>query len=251
MLICCSFTKDWLLFENEVDLIDFQQSSLYYWILAAAMIAGNIFLILFVYLVLSKEETHPLLSYFTMPHKCNLVWVLATFICLIFFMNGFLQQISTENKVMDGLTHNVLGMLNIFIFSTLANEICFRRGILGSLLKIPALRRYALVISAVLSAFYGVWQNNPAQMLGSFVLGLFFGWLYIRTKSLTLPIICHLVNNFIGIVVGLLLGQGTTLADCFPNAFSFYIAMGILAIAGSIFFRISQKKIYKAPSFSE
>jgi membrane protease YdiL (CAAX protease family) len=250
-LISNVFLRVGMLFMNETDVNLFQQSSLYYWILGAALISANVLLVIFVYLLISREDAHPLMSYLTLPRVGDLILVLATFLCLMIFVNGLIELFpveAKESKVFNGMVHNGLCILDLVVFSAFAEEICFRRGILGLLLKNQKVRRYALVLSALI---YGVLQLNPPQMLGSFVLGLFFGWLYIRTHSITFTIICHMVNNLVGIVLGLLLGQGTKLIDCFPNALSFYIVMGILAIAGSIFFRISQKKIYKAPSFSE
>jgi membrane protease YdiL (CAAX protease family) len=53
---------------------------------------------------------------------------------------------------------------------------------------------YAILLSGIL---FSVFHLNPWQMTYTFFLGLFLGWLMVRTRSLPLCIIAHSINNII------------------------------------------------------
>ena len=50
----------------------------------------------------------------------------------------------------------------------------------------------AILISAIV---FGVIHFNIIQGLGAFFGGLFYGYIYVKTKNLFVPIIIHLINN--------------------------------------------------------
>jgi membrane protease YdiL (CAAX protease family) len=42
---------------------------------------------------------------------------------------------------------------------------------------------------------FGVVHLNPWQFVSAFVIGVFSGWVYYKTRKLTLSIMIHLTNN--------------------------------------------------------
>ena len=56
----------------------------------------------------------------------------------------------------------------------------------------------AIIASALL---FGLVHLNPWQAVGAVALGVLFGWWYVRTRSLTLCIFGHAVNNLIAVLL--------------------------------------------------
>jgi membrane protease YdiL (CAAX protease family) len=119
------------------------------------------------------------------------------------------------------MVKNPLCILILSVLGPVTEEICFRYGVMGSLLESARWRRWAIPVSALL---FGVIHMNPPQIIAAFVLGLFLGWLYLRTRSLWLPIICHVVNNTNSTVIALLFGVESSNADLFPTPWAMAVA---------------------------
>lgn len=45
------------------------------------------------------------------------------------------------------------------------------------------------------SILFGIVHLNPWQFISAFIIGLFSGWVYYKTRNLTLSILIHFVNN--------------------------------------------------------
>lgn len=88
------------------------------------------------------------------------------------------------------------------IVAPVTEEVLFRgvilRGFLGAFTT-----RKAVVLSAFLFAAF---HMNPWQGVGAFLLGIVFGWWYVRTRSLLPCIVGHAVFNAIPVVVFGVLG---------------------------------------------
>ena len=80
------------------------------------------------------------------------------------------------------------------IAAPIFEELIYRGIILDGLLK-----RYspftAILVSSIL---FGLIHLNPWQFIAGFIVGLFAGWIYYRTRNLTLTIILHATINLIG-----------------------------------------------------
>lgn len=241
------FSTIGMLFTNTMDSsVYVKNTTYYYWTLGIALIFTNVLLIMIIYFLVSKECEHPFGSYLTIPRSRDFVFSFLTFVFVIFVVNGlseFTHLRDTHKEVIDGMMHNGLCLFDIVVVGSIANEFCFRRGILGSLLKSPRFHRYALVLSAV---FFAVMQFNPGAMLAAFILGMFLGWLYIRTHSLILPIVFEVLNNLLAVVLGLIYGKNTTLVDFFPHEWVFYAALAFCCIASIVFWRLMDKKMHRS-----
>ncbi len=86
--------------------------------------------------------------------------------------------------------------LSMVVLAPLCEEIIFRGIILDGLLK-----KYSPVIAIIVSSvLFGAVHLNPWQFVTGLVLGIFMGWVYYRTKNLTMAILMHAVANFTGYV---------------------------------------------------
>jgi uncharacterized protein len=86
----------------------------------------------------------------------------------------------------------IFTFLMLVVAAPVLEELIFRGIILDGLLK-----KYrpvtAIVVSSVL---FGFVHLNPWQFVTGFILGIFMGWVYYNTQSLTLTIFIHFVANF-------------------------------------------------------
>ena len=93
----------------------------------------------------------------------------------------------------------------------------------------------AIFWSAFIFAFIHL---NPWQAIPAFIIGLFFGWVYYRTRCLWLTIFLHCLNNSISVAITRLLpdvGIDEGLIDILPH--NTYVAVyiaGCLLLAGAV-----------------
>ncbi|MGC1309695.1 MAG: type II CAAX endopeptidase family protein [Phormidesmis sp.] len=112
---------------------------------------------------------------------------------------GFPQhvaQLLEDNSLLIGAEsgypqlYNMLTLLLLLVYAPLVEELIFR----GFLLQRWSARwglTWGIVASSVL--FGALHWNNP---LGLTLFGLVMGLLYVRSRSLWVPIACHSLNNF-------------------------------------------------------
>lgn len=81
----------------------------------------------------------------------------------------------------------------IVVAAPILEELVFRGIILDGFLK-----RYSPLKSILISsALFGVIHLNPWQFIGAMLGGCFSGWIYYKTRKLTLSILIHMVNNLV------------------------------------------------------
>lgn len=205
-------------------------SDLYYWALGITLFLANALMILFTYFILKKADKNPFSNYLKIPSASNLILVILTFLGFTFSINCLSEALDLPNLIesqMEGLMHNALCIFVITILGPIAEEVVFRRGVLGALLESPKYHRFALFISA---AIFSLVHMNPAQMLVAFLLGIFLGWLFMRTHSLVLPIICHILNNSISIILGLIYSEDAKIVDLFDNSIVYIITIVVVVV---------------------
>jgi len=107
-------------------------------------------------------------------------------------MPEFMQRIFLEFANQNGAFY----FIAIVIAAPVIEELIFRGIILNGLL-----RRYSPVKSIILSSIlFGIVHLNPWQFVGALIIGIFSGWVYYRTRKLSLSILIHLVNNLVAFV---------------------------------------------------
>jgi membrane protease YdiL (CAAX protease family) len=92
---------------------------------------------------------------------------------------------------------NLLIFLMIVIAAPILEELLFRGIILDGLLNKQS-PITAILISSTLFAFVHL---NPWQFVSALFLGVLSGWVYYKTKSISLSIIIHATNNFVGFLI--------------------------------------------------
>ena len=110
-------------------------------------------------------------------------------------MPEFLEQ-ALESMV----TGNVLiNLLCVSVFAPFFEEWLCRGMVLRGLLARNVKPVWAILFSAFFFAFI---HFNPWQAIPAFMLGCLFGYVYYKTRSLSLTMLMHCVNNTLAVVLG-------------------------------------------------
>jgi membrane protease YdiL (CAAX protease family) len=137
-----------------------------------------------------------------------------TIICAIFFSFGFVIISSEFDNLFQSLLPMPLFLKSVFnniIFSksfilaafiiaampALVEEIFFR-GILITGLMQKHTSAKSIVISSLL---FSLIHLNPWQSIPAFVLGLLFGYIFVRSNSIVICMVIHFIYNFISFLV--------------------------------------------------
>lgn len=129
-------------------------------------------------------------------YACAVVWMLSA-ILPVNFLTEAMQLDNTLEQQFLAWMRIFWGMLNIILAAPLAEEVVFRAGLLGTMLRSGCSGGRAMVFSALL---FAVFHGNPAQIPVAFLLGLMLGYLYLHSRSLWPGWFAHAANNLIGVL---------------------------------------------------
>lgn len=85
--------------------------------------------------------------------------------------------------------------LKVLLIAPFFEELIYR-GILLALLLYHLSPKWSILLSSIL---FSILHMNPTQFFLAFILGLFCGWYYTKTRNLLSCIIIHSISNLIGI----------------------------------------------------
>jgi membrane protease YdiL (CAAX protease family) len=129
--------------------------------------------------------------------------------------------------------NGVFTFITIVIAAPLIEELIFRGIILNGLLQ-----RYSPVKSIILSSIlFGIAHLNPWQFFTAFIIGVFSGWVYYRTKKLSLSILIHTVNNLVAFVEMYFMGAETMMKKSLSELYGGFTNL-ILITIGAILMSI-------------
>lgn len=117
----------------------------------------------------------------------------------MYLFNVLMEWISLPDLMEDtffDMSGEPLGVLSMALLAPLIEELMFRGAIQGYLLR-RCSPWTAIIVSAVV---FGVIHMNPQQMAYATLLGIVFGWIYYRTRSLLPVIVGHVLNNSVAVV---------------------------------------------------
>jgi membrane protease YdiL (CAAX protease family) len=140
----------------------------------------------------------------------------------------------------------ILSFITIVIAAPILEEMIFRGIILDGLLK-----KYSPLKSIIISSIlFGVAHLNPHQFVAALIIGFFSGWVYYKTKNLTLSIMIHFVNNLFAFGSRYFIDAETMMDKSLPELYGGFlyfimITFGaiILAVICLYFLRLELKNI--------
>lgn len=220
-----------------------QSASLSVWLLGLSLFLANALMIVIVHAIMRTTKNAVTASGKIHLNARCIALIFITQVLLIFMTNGLSELLKIPDfieSVLPDMLRNPLCLITIVIVGPIAEEVCFRRGILSSLYTNTSTKRYALLISSIV---FGLIHFNPAQVIGASILGLFFGWLYLHTRSLLYPILCHIFNNGLSVTLSITMGTNMKMSDLFMNAPLFYCGLFISLLLTVISFKLLKSQI--------
>lgn len=146
-------------------------------------------------------------------------------------LKSLLKSIATDNSRTSFPTvYNWLYTISVVVVAPITEEFIFR----GILLHRWAIKWGLTPAILVSSIIFGLCHVNP---LGLSVFGIIMALLYIKSRTLIVPMVAHALNNFFVIVMQFIPSKSSSLNPN-SNIYSFW-QVGILLIAVSLPFIIS------------
>ena len=142
----------------------------------------------------------------------NIKWGWALIAIVATFFGIFAGNLATEmadlpNMIEDMMldsAKSIWGFLAIGILCPIAEELVFREGVCGYLARNGTSPWKAIWVSAIL---FGLIHVNPAQVPFAMLLGVMLGMIYIKTGSVVVPSIIHILNNSFAMVTIWIYGE--------------------------------------------
>ncbi len=198
------------------------------------------------------------------PHKCQvqsitpklfLVYMLISW--FLMYSGGFITNIISSlfslitgkepNKLLETALDNMpigIALLSTCIIAPIFEELVFRK------LIIDRTHCFGEKVSIIISAaMFSLFHTNPEQFLYAFLLGLIFGYVYMRHKNIWHTILLHGAVNLLGGGIPVLLEHFTesTVLSVAVTAMFACITI-ILSVIGLILFIKKVHKIKLAPT---
>ncbi len=158
-----------------------------------------------------------------------------TALMIMSILVNIFANISGQELSVDLNTLTPYMMFLLIVFNPIVEEFVFRKLFADKLLKYGELF-YMLVSSFCFAIVHGVSLGIP-QIIYTFILGMIWSYLFVKTGDIKLPIILHSLSNIFGSVIIQTL-QGISME--ITGAYSMF--MMLLAIIGLILF-IKNKKM--------
>ncbi|MCX7884225.1 MAG: CPBP family intramembrane metalloprotease [Caloramator sp.] len=166
--------------------------------------------IIIIFIGLKKAKT-PLKKIFESP-KTNIkdilflmvlvvgTWFVMAGLAIIYINNSQAARETQErlSSILLGSSKEWFSILSVVIIAPILEEIVFRGIILQGFLKNYSITK-AIIITAVL---FGLFHGNIVQTPLVILLGIVLGVIYIKTGSLFMCIVGHVLNNFLALFAG-------------------------------------------------
>ncbi len=182
-----------------------------------------------------KSKTNCLSFNFRMENKRIIPFIIIATIALLFGVISPIGSIipmpeSLKKLFLDfGSQTGIFAFLLIVIAAPILEELIFRGIILDGLLK-----SYSPAKSIFFSSLlFGLVHLNPWQFVTGFIIGIFSGWIYYRTKSLSFAIIIHAAANLSGFLMRFIADVKSTLDAPLVEMYGGVLNL-ILLILGSV-----------------
>ncbi len=146
-----------------------------------------------------------------------LLWTLLNVLAYLALLVGLLLAVMVRGgpRALPNLPDPTtsVGVLGVVIGAPMAEEVLFRGYGLMRIRELGGDRRALLLTALVFALIHGSWLKLPI----TFIVGLFLGWLVLRTGSLWPALLAHLVNNGTLSLLGLLGGSQSAGASDLSN----------------------------------
>ena len=137
----------------------------------------------------------------------------------------FSSQFEYMSEILAPLSQGsiLISIITVGIVAPIAEEVLFR-GVIYNTLNRKISVRWTIIIQAI---FFGIFHGNLVQGLYATLLGLIFGYVTYKTKSLWPAITMHIVNNLVATIIPFLISESLM-------GTGVYVAFMIIGIVGIV-----------------
>lgn len=127
----------------------------------------------------------------------------------------------------DG-TLSIAGIIGISLLAPLAEELVMRGGIEEKLLQ----RRCSATLAIVLSSFlFAILHLSPSLVIGAFLNGVLYGWVYYISRNVLACFLMHMTNNAFSCVADILQFGESAFSDSMLPVKIMLVSLIVLAIS--------------------
>ncbi|GFZ34210.1 hypothetical protein CSC2_47360 [Clostridium zeae] len=137
---------------------------------------------------------------------------------------------SIEDAFNNIFQNPIIGLITAIIIAPIQEEFVNRGIILNGLAKKYS-SKVALIVSSLI--FAAMHMNIP-QGINAFLLGLILGYIYLKTKSIFLSMMCHSINNMLAFMPDI---------DSLSNMYLLVSISIVVIILGAVLFKIGLKRL--------
>lgn len=156
---------------------------------------------------------------------------------MILFVGPEAMQLLSEEVVSYEPYQIVLNFVATAIVPAVCEEFLFRGAIASSLM--PYGKGIAIVGSSLV---FALMHQNPYQLFYTFLGGLFFGYLYVKTGSILCSTILHFCNNAVSLLMDLVITNLGESVGFFYYCVILSVAFLLGAVSTVAYFIIEKKK---------
>lgn len=190
----------------------------------------------------------------------SLVYIMGIVSSITTSIIGIFKQSEVQNTVLDmamGMSP-ALTFVIMVIAAPIMEEYIFRK------LLIDRASKYGEALAILLSgAMFGLFHGNLNQFLFTFVMGCFYGFIYLRTRNIIYTILLHMVNNFMASILGTLVLEKSGMMEILSATtqeemiqllmnnlsgaaiyFGYVMFLLVIVFAGIILLILKRKKFY-------
>jgi membrane protease YdiL (CAAX protease family) len=181
--------------------------------------------------------------------QTNFMKLLPISLILVICLNYVVGEFSTFLPGYEAMLESYLSMFNgvglpaLLIGGALIGPICeeivFRGVILEGLSKQYNSTK-AIIFSSLI---FSIVHLQPLQMIAAFIFGVVLGWIYLKTKSLWICIIIHVLNNTIAFMA--MDGATETTKSYFDNNIYYFASLALAAIIAYLAY-LSFQRVHKS-----
>lgn len=106
-------------------------------------------------------------------------------------------MLASYKEIFEGISLRDM-IISVVLIGPVCEEIIFRGIILEGLSQ-----KYNTIKALIFSSLiFGLIHFQPLQIISAFFAGLIFGWIYLKTQSLWVVIVLHVINNLFFLIMG-------------------------------------------------